>query len=84
MAEPLRLRSRRDVLRRSNVVRHDDDHLGDRQWTPVLRHGPEVRRTELELLLDEREDEPHEGIAQTLLGHLQQQSLLRRNDDSLS
>ena len=85
MAEPLRLRSRRDVLRRSNVVRHADDDVSYRKWTAVVCHGPEVRqRSERELLFDEREDEPHEGIAQTLFGNLKQQSLLRRNHDSLS
>jgi hypothetical protein len=43
MAKPFRLRPRRHLLRRADLLRHDDHHFCHRQWTPVIRDGPEIR-----------------------------------------
>ena len=74
MAELVWLRSRRHVLRRADVVRHDDDNVGHRQRPTLARDGTKGgRRSVVEQpSVDKREDKSHEGVVEALLGHLQQ------------
>ena len=77
MAESFRLRSRRHVLRRADVLRHDDDDVGHRQRPAVVGDGQEGGGRIIDVQqLEQLQDQSHEGVPEALLGHLQQQSLL--------